>query len=621
MEYTKTFACDFETSVYEGQTDTEVWAAAAVDITSPNTTESVRFFDSIDNFMSAMFCEDGIIRCYFHNLKFDGGFILNWLIHDDRFEEYRDGDVLKKLRQQGRIPAWYYSYSISDKGAWYSITIGAPRVKIIIQDSLKLIPMSLRQMGKNFHTPHQKLEMDYEGERHAGYELTPDEREYLANDVLVLKEALNIVFGMDIDGLTIGSVCLREFKNLLPMGKYDYRVFFPDVTRVIFEETGESVDDFCRRAYRGGWGYCPEAREVSGGGYTFDVNSLYPSMMHSMSGNYYPIGYPTAFWGGPEHVPEGRFYYIRFKCEFEIKPRHLPTVQIKSSMLYDPREWLKSSDVDGHHHVVELTMSQPEYELFREHYNVRDLEYKGGLHFAQTTGLFDKYIDKWAKIKMESGDNKALRTIAKLFLNNLYGKLAASMNSSYKMAYLNEDGAMRFNDVSCFDKEPGYVPIGAAITAYARCFTIRAAQANYDNFLYADTDSIHCLGDYRECRGVTEDPVRFCCWKCETEWDHAVFARQKTYIEHITREDHEPVSPYYNIKCAGMGARSKSILNGWLQCGRRPLPVRAFDDHTEIEYRDFSLADFMPGLEVPGNLKAKRIRGGVLLESKIYKMR
>ena len=38
----------------------------------------------------------------------------------------------------------------------------------------------------------------------------------------------------------------------------------------------------------------------------------------------------------------------------------------------------------------------------------------------------------------------AKRTEAKLFLNNLYGKLASSSNSSFKVAYVKEDESIGF---------------------------------------------------------------------------------------------------------------------------------------------------------------------------------
>jgi hypothetical protein len=72
-----------------------------------------------------------------------------------------------------------------------------------------------------------------------------------------------------------------------------------------------------------------------------------------------------------------------------------------------------------------------------------------------------------------------MRTLAKLFLNNLYGKMASSTNSSFKVAVTKEDGSIGYLNAVEHDKKPGYIPIGSAITSYARNFTIRAAQANY----------------------------------------------------------------------------------------------------------------------------------------------
>ena len=44
MENYRTFICDFETTVYSGQTSTEVWAAACVEV----GTEDVKIFHSIE---------------------------------------------------------------------------------------------------------------------------------------------------------------------------------------------------------------------------------------------------------------------------------------------------------------------------------------------------------------------------------------------------------------------------------------------------------------------------------------------------------------------------------------------------------------------------------------------
>ena len=129
----------------------------------------------------------------------------------------------------------------------------------------------------------------------------------------------------------------------------------------------------------------------------------------------------------------------------------------------------------------------------------------------------------------------AKRELAKLFLNNLYGKMASNTDSSFKYAYTKEDKTVGFVTIEEHDKKPGYIPVGSAITSYARCFTIRAAQANYHGvnkpgFCYADTDSIHCDLPPEKIVGIRVDPVNFCCWKLESQWDVAIFTRQKTYI-------------------------------------------------------------------------------------------
>lgn len=47
-----------------------------------------------------------------------------------------------------------------------------------------------------------------------------------------------------------------------------------------------------------------------------------------------------------------------------------------------------------------------------------------------------------------------MRQLAKLFLNNLYGKMASSMNSSFKVAFEKDDGSVGFYEVDENDKNP-----------------------------------------------------------------------------------------------------------------------------------------------------------------------
>ena len=131
----------------------------------------------------------------------------------------------------------------------------------------------------------------------------------------------------------------------------------------------------------------------------------------------------------------------------------------------------------------------------KQFFKILKIKWIDGCWFYALTGMFDEYIDKYRKIKETSKGAK--RTEAKLFLNNLYGKLASNDDSSFKVAYLKENGNIGFITSTEHEKKAGHIASGAAITSYARNFTIRAAQKNYygvnkKGFIYADTDSIHC---------------------------------------------------------------------------------------------------------------------------------
>lgn len=661
--------CDFETTVYKGQEYTEVWASASVEL----YTEDVQIFHSIDEQFNYFLEQDCNIIAYYHNLKFDGSFWLSYLLIDKRFKQAYD-----KTGEAENAVVWKkdkfmdnnsFKYSISDKGMWYTIIIKVNNHFIEIRDSLKLLPFSVKRIGNNFGTKHKKLDMDYEGLRYAGCVITDKEKEYIANDVLVVKEALEIMFNQGHNNLTIGSCCLEEYKEICKTStrlQLEYKEMFPDMYVIDLDESTykyHTAGDYIRRSYRGGWCYLVKGKEnkVHGYGTTADVNSLYPSMMSSESGNRYPVGKPK-FWSG-NFIPDkalqpNMYYFVRIKTRFYIKENKLPFIQIKSSWLYKGTEALETSDIYDHttdqyyafykdndgvlrDTRVELTLTMTDYQLLKDHYELVDFEILDGCYFYSQIGIFDEYIEKYKKIKMES--KGALRELAKLFLNNLYGKMASSKDSSFKLAYIKEDKTIGFLPVAESNKKAGYIPVGSAITSYARNFTIRAAQKNYygkdkRGFIYADTDSIHCDLKPEEIKGIKVDDKNFCCWKLESCWDKAIFTRQKTYIEHVVAENCEPIEvPYNNIKCAGMPQRCKDLfqlsLDGTAhEDGYTDKSTNNHKDWTpeELEFlfesgthkpivRDFN--DFKVGLKVPGKLRPKRIRGGILLVDTSYEMR
>lgn len=643
------FVGDFETTVYKGQVNTEVWASACVEM----FTEDVHIFHSIAEQFDYFVSLGSHIVCYYHNLKFDGSFWLSYLMVDlglkQATEKLSDNTQDIRFLPPKDMPNNTFTYSISSMGQWYRVTVKIHDKIIEFRDSLKLLPFSVKKIGKSFGTKHKKLEMEYTGFRYAGCDITPSEQEYIKNDILVVKEALEIMFTEGHKRLTIGSCCLAEYKK--SVGGKTYKKYFPQLYDIpILKKYGEkTAGDYIHNSYHGGWCYLAKGKDkkLYNQGTTADVNSLYPSMMSSESGNMYPIGEPT-FWCGnyiPDEAIDGvHYYFVRFKTRFYLKSGKLPFIQIKNTLSYRATEMLETSDrynrEDGKYYteyydldgklqpaIVTLTMTMVDFKLFKEHYELVDFEILDGCYFNGAVGIFDEYIEKYKQIKIHS--KGAQRELAKLFLNNLYGKMASSQSSNFKIAYIKDDKTIAFYTQIANDKEAGYIAVGSAITSYARNFTIRAAQQNYygpdkDGFIYADTDSIHCSLPPEQIKGIKVHPTDFCCWKLESCWDTGFFVRQKTYVEHVIAEDCEPIEkPYYNFKCAGMPERCKELfiksMTGDIPQGEER--EKYTEDELQFIEQKRTIDDFNIGLRVPGKLLPKRIRGGVLLVDTTYEMR
>ena len=601
----RVFVADFETTVEDDimkQKEVKVWASAFCEIF---TNDKPTIYGNIVDFMNFFYKTPGNFIVYFHNLKFDGSYIIDLLLRNGY--TFTDG-------KQKDMANYQFSAVISEMGQFYNIKIKRYGKFVEFRDSLKLLPFSLARAAKAFQTKYQKLEMEYSGHYDSDIEITPEERKYIENDVLVLRELIEMMFNEEHKELTIGSCCLKEFKQFYE--KIDYNNFFPDLSEhecpVELHNKYTTVDDYIRKSYRGGYCYLnPKYKGlIIEKGITFDVNSLYPSQMHSCSGNYYPVGLPK-FWQG-NYIPDkatknNRVFFVRFQCKFRLKKNKIPTVQIKGNSLYRGNEYLKSSDVyyNGKYYPTYidvygetqdakpmLTMTNVDYKLFREHYRVEELEIFDGCYFNTEIGLFDQYINKYMDIKMTSEGAK--RELAKLFLNNLYGKMASSTDSSYREPYLDLDkNYVRFKLHIENEKKAGYIAIGSMITSYARNFTIRHAQLNHErnnNFIYADTDSLHLENAIFE--GLEIHDSKMNTWANEGEWKQGKYIRQKTYIETVETEEGDKVI----IKGASMKDDTKNVFINGLKDGT------------------YTLDDFDIGLEIKDTqLKAKRIKGGVLL--------
>ena len=281
-----------------------------------------------------------------------------------------------------------------------------------------------------------------------------------------------------------------------------------------------------------------------------------------MDSCYLPYGTPIFFEG--QYKPDKRYplYTQVIRCQFELKPGKIPTVQSKSTTFFRGSEYLTSSEDE----FVTLHLTSVDLELFLENYDVYNLEYLSGWKFKATKGLFKDYIRKWNTIKIQAKEegNPGLYLIAKLFLNSLYGKFGTSTVVKSKIPYINkETGAVNYKDSDPQLRDGIYIAMASFISAHARAKTIRAAQNVMDDynsgkskiqFVYADTDSLHCLSDdFSLPEGLEIDDSKLGAWKFESKFIKGKFLRQKCYIENSTKDVYNPKAEYkLKVTIAGM---------------------------------------------------------------------
>ena len=558
----KRFTADFETATWV-EDETWVWAWALCDI---EDSSHVEVGNSIEDFFERI-KKEANPYIYFHNLKFDGEFILYYLMKNGY--EYVES---KEKRDKT------FSCLISDMGLFYQIEVyfevGKKTKKVTFIDSLKIINQTVESMPKTFKIPENKLEIDYKLPREKGHILTPLENEYVKNDVVIVAKALSYLFNMGLTKMTAGSNALSEYKEITRLNRF----------RSLYKPLNYDIDKDIRRAYRGGFTYLNPVyknKEVKEGE-VLDVNSLYPSVMYK---EMLPFGEPFFYEGKYQEDKVYPLYIQRLTCSFKIKEGKIPTIQIKHSRFVD-NEYLTDSGEEP----VALTLTSVDLKLFLEQYDVWDLHYESGWKFKAMRGLFTEYIDKWIKVKNEAtiSGNKGIRQVAKIMLNSLYGKFATSLDVQSKIPYLDGD-IVKYKLGEKNTKDGVYLPMGAFITAYARDKTIRTSQAikdysikkyGIDMYCYSDTDSIHTILPIEELKQFCEiDDVELGKWKHESHFTRAKFIRQKTYLEEIEGE--------IQITCAG-------------------LPQRCYDQVTWNNFKE--------GMKVDGKLTFTHVKGGVILK-------
>ena len=550
-----TACADFETTGLKnleeyGKVNVWLWSLVSLEEDGPQL-----YGRDIDSFIEAVY-DNNFSTCWFHNIRFDGSFLIDHFIRDLDWEHGRE-----------------FSTIIDGLGNWFEVALldRKGKKKVRFWDSVKKFPgQSVNDVANMFGIPGKLEAPFFDALRPPGYEPTEEEIAYCLQDSRIMAHAMRYSYLNGRKGMTLSSDAFHGVKEMLNEGGYwlKWRKWMPALS--------PELDAWTRLGYKGGWVFChrPGVFEGYPWVYVYDVNSLYPYVMHDMP---LPFGMPYRRL----RPRPGELYMIDVWCDFSLKEKHLPTLQVKGNPLYLATEYLRESK-----EPTRLVMTSVDWELFNEHYDVELMTEPKYMCFKSKRGLLAPYIDRWMeeKIAASKAHDGARRYISKRFLNSPYGKTGMRPDRINKVPFLDEEGDITMIGLE-ESAEPVYVPYAAFCTSWARSITIRAAQRNYDNFIYADTDSIHLIGD---ADGIDVDDNALGAWKLEGKFYGGKYLRAKTYL-HFDEDHHVE-----DVKCAGMPDNIKAKV---------------------------TIDNFRIGGLFDGKLMQRRVPGGVVLVDSTFEIK
>lgn len=545
------FVADFETcddmdkqpiaSDIKSQTEIypqKVWLAGFKNLETMEST----YFTNLHDFMEAILArgDNQNTEYAFHNLKYDGSYILPWL--------FMNGYEVTHNKPQAK----QFSVLVDDRNAWYSITIQVTkRRKVTIWDSLKLFPTALEYLPDIYTTPTKKVREDkdwYEMKRPQDYQ--PDERDlrYFENDLQVPAEVLN---------KHIELYGLRFKKTQASQSFYNFEQTFK-AWKWRFPALSTEQDNAIRLAYWGGISHVPP--EKAGEDFynigAMDINSSYPHKAAEMK---LPYGPCLMEFGEGKHPDMSKFWVAEALLEFKLKPNCLPCIpkkgvvegQILEDKDLDTDKWL-----DNSHGIVKVRFSNIDYITMQMSYEIKVWRWCWSMHWAwkkhREVAKFvhmnnDIKVKYSALAKKETDPQKkaeynTMRNRAKIDNNSFYGKFGEEIIKLGKTPYMDDETEGVYWEQDREDEtsegKRKFLPVAIAITAWGRQQLVELWNIVGEHALYCDTDSLHYLkgGEYKikkaQQEGILEiHPEKLGAWSFDGDYIRGRYLRAKAYME------------------------------------------------------------------------------------------
>lgn len=539
------FVADFETcdaeEIYKVDLKTgmeiknqRVWLAGFKNLETMKST----YFTNIGDFMDAVLARGSNQNSEyaFHNLKFDGSFIVPYLMNDLNYICVTD-----RKAQPGE-----FNILVDDRNSWYSITIQVTkRRKVLLWDSLKLFPTALQYLPDIYSTPTRKIREDkefYERVRPVGYVPDSREMEYFENDLQVPAETIN---------KHIELYGLRFKKTQASQSFYNFEQSFK-AWKWRFNPLTTEQDAAIRAAYWGGVAYV-STRKAGVDQYNigvFDINSSYPDKAANFK---LPYGEVLYEFGEGKHPDMSKFWVAEALVEFKLKENCLPCIPSRSISEGRPLETEKwMDDSEG---IVRMTFSAIDYITIQESYETFKIyrwcwsmhwawkKHREVAKFVNTNNDIKVKYSKLAKQetdKQKKAEFSTMRNRAKIDNNSFYGKFGEEILKKGKTPYAEDDDIIWRVDRE--DETPitrrKFLPVAIAITAWGRQQLVKGWNVLGEHAIYCDTDSLHYLleGQHKidtaAAAGQFEvDEEKLGAWKHEGNFQRGRYLRAKCYME------------------------------------------------------------------------------------------
>ena len=504
--------------------------------------------------------------------------------YKDRFKPH----VSKNGKCYNKAQPYTYESIHNAEGARYAYKLWIPYQNesrhtythsIEFRDFMKIMPGGLAKILEdlkvkdNQNNDIRKLNMEYQSINY--HNLTDDEIDYCCNDVKGLYYAIKQfnetiesetenelhIFGKDTNIMTAGgfakSELLRSLYPNLDTKKKRLKQYQKE------HPITPAQDKFFRdnHLYRGGISFVNPyfkgqlLTEASQGQKMnrYDVNSEYPfsmSIMQDLVGK--PIKMSLKDYENLENKQEYECIYMLTSVFGTLKHNML-------GMWYDPfrKDFVEKINENGLH-----LMFKSEFDEMQNWYDL-EAEIENVILIKKGNYAYKPYVLKNYKLKAEAKKqgNKCLQTTAKLNLNSSYGKLAERIDREVGHYELNtETGAIHFirDGIEASEQSCMNVVVGAKVTSIARCYILSKIREICKNlsrqFVYIDTDSIHCFTDYDNA-----DAYNLGGLKLEAQCQAVKYILPKTYIDIEKVENNSKIDPS-SVECHTKGISNKVVI-------------------------------------------------------------